>query len=195
MNDSIEIRNIYKAYDDKQVLSDLSLSIAKGKVTCITGPSGCGKTTLLRIMAGLEKADSGTVENEKANVAFVFQEDRLAEDFSALSNVRLATGKRVDTEVIRRHLEELGLEGHIDRPVRELSGGMKRRVSIARAVCYDADILFMDEPFKGLDAKLKIEVMDYVKRHTETKTVIFVTHDRTEADFFDAVTIDIAKKC
>ena len=92
-------------------------------------------------------------------------------------------GKTLSDERIAEHLNEIGLSADLNKPVRDYSGGMKRRVAIARAVCYNADYLLMDEPFKGLDEALKIKVMDYVKRHTQDKTVIFVTHDPEEAEY------------
>lgn len=182
MSKGIHVKNISKAFDGKEVLSSQSFSFPEGTITCVTGPSGCGKTTLLRILAGLEVPDSGIVEKE-GSLAFVFQEDRLSENFNAVSNIRLVTGKNLPAEVILQHLEEIGLKDYAQKPVREYSGGMKRRVAIARAICYDADILLMDEPFKGLDQSLKTKVMDYVKRHCDGKTIIYVTHDPSEAEY------------
>ena len=178
----IEIRNLCKAYGEKTVLKDLSLTVTPGELNCIMAPSGYGKTTLLRILAGLETPDSGTVTGVPEKLSFVLQEDRLCEDFCAVSNVRFATGKTVSKAQITDCLEKLGLpDGNI--PVKKLSGGMKRRVAIARALCSDWDLLIMDEPFKGLDAALKQNVMDYVKERIKGKTVLFVTHDSAEAAY------------
>lgn len=183
MSEYIEIRNLNKSFGALTVFSDFSLSVKKGAFTCVTGPSGCGKTTLLRLIAGLDKPDSGVIEKGGASLGYVFQEDRLSENYSAVSNIRFVTGKRMSDEDIRRHLTEIGLKDFTDRKVCDFSGGMKRRVAIARAICYNADILLMDEPFKGLDAALKTGVMDYVKKYTVGKTVIYVTHDPTEAEY------------
>lgn len=191
MSNIIEVKRISKSYNDLKVLSDLSLSFEKGSVTCIRGSSGCGKTTLLRIIAGLELPDSGSVEKGSASLSFVFQEDRLSENYSAVRNIRLVTGKKMHKEDIIRHLLEVGIDDHSVKPVRDFSGGMKRRVAIARAICYDADILLMDEPFKGLDPELKTEVMDYVKRHSVGKTVIYVTHDPQEAEYMGGNVIEL----
>ncbi len=180
---NIELKNITKKYGDKTVIDNLTLSFPKGETTCIMGPSGCGKTTLLRILASLETPDSGEITGAEGSVSFVFQEDRLCEDFSVLSNIRLVTGKNCSKEKILSHIKELGLEDYSDTAVSKLSGGMKRRVAIARGICFDADIVIMDEPFKGLDETLKKTVMDYVKKHTENKTLICVTHDRSEAEY------------
>ena len=183
MSEFIEIKNISKSFGSYTVFAELSLSFRRGGVTCITGASGCGKTTLLRLIAGLDQPDSGVIEKGGASLGYVFQEDRLTEDFSAVSNIRLVTGKGMSDDDIRRHLTEIGLRNFTDKKVRGFSGGMKRRVAIARAVCYNADILLMDEPFKGLDPALKTGVMDYVKKYTAGKTVIYVTHDPAEAEY------------
>ena len=194
MSGEIRVKNIRKAFAGNTVLSDLSFTFEAGSVTCIEGPSGCGKTTLLRILAGLSAPDAGAVERDTDSIAFVFQEDRLSESFTAVSNIRLVTGRRLPVGEILRHLEELGLREAADEPVRDYSGGMKRRVAIARAVCYDADILLLDEPFKGLDAELKTKVMDYVRRHSQGKTVILVTHDPAEAAYMGGSVLTLRKQ-
>ena len=176
----IILRNVSRSFDGKPVLRNVSLLFPAGEICCVRGRSGIGKTTLLRIIAGLLSPDEGTVEGVPDKIAFVFQEDRLCEDFSALSNIRMVTKNRTKEEVLQ-HLEELELRGEASLAVREFSGGMRRRVALARAICADADLLLLDEPFKGLDPELRIRVIDYVKRHTEGKTVICVTHEETEA--------------
>ena len=179
----IVLKNVCKAYGEQKVLEDLSLAFRGGEVTCIQGPSGCGKTTLLRLIAGLEAPDSGTIEGVPDRIACVFQEDRLCEDFGAVSNVRLVTNRTMSAEQICSHLREIGLGDSLDKPVREFSGGMKRRVAIVRAVCYQGDLLILDEPFKGLDEKLRDRVMDYVKKYSAGKTILCVTHDGAEAGY------------
>ena len=187
----IIVTGLVKRFGDKEVLGGISLAFKGGEITCIKGPSGCGKTTLLRILAGLETQDSGTVSGLPERIGFVFQEDRLSEDFSAVSNIRLATGKTVSRDVIESHLREIGLGNDLSKPVREFSGGMKRRVAIVRAVLYGADLLIMDEPFKGLDAELKRSLIDYVKKYTCGKTVICVTHEPAEAEYIGGRLIDM----
>ena len=152
-------------------------------MTCVEGPSGCGKTTLLRLVAGLETPDGGTIEGVPDRIACVFQEDRLCEDFTAVSNVKLAVGSARSGAEIASHLEEIGLGDSLSKPVRDFSGGMKRRVAIVRAVCYGGDLLILDEPFKGLDEQLRDRVMDYVKKYSAGKTILCVTHDGAEADY------------
>ena len=173
--------HLYKRFGDKPVLEDVSLTVPEGAVLCLMAPSGWGKTTLLRCMAGLEKPDSGTVRDVPERIGYVFQEDRLCGHMSAVENVRLATGRRMDTEIIRAHLTELGLGGQLHQPVEELSGGQRRRVAIARAVCFGGGLLLLDEPFKGLDDALRQQVADYILRHRGEAAILCVTHDRADA--------------
>ena len=187
------LNSVGKAFDGRKVLENVSLRFPAGSVTCILGPSGCGKTTLLRIAAGLEKLDSGIVEGIPDQIGFVFQEDRLCEEFSAVSNVRLATGKNMPKEEIVRNLEEIGLGDALDKPVRDFSGGMKRRVAIVRAVCCPSELLFLDEPFKGLDEKLRLEVIGYIRKHSNGRTVICVTHEPEDAERLDGQIVELEK--
>lgn len=162
-------------------MDNLTLEIAEGETTCIMAPSGAGKTTLLRILMGLEKADGGSVEGlEGRRISAVFQEERLCENLGAVGNIRLVT-PRIGCREAVRELEKLGLGGSTAQAVSSLSGGQRRRVGILRALLAEYDVLFMDEPFKGLDDALKMDVMAYVKGKTEGKTVVFVTHDKGEA--------------
>lgn len=189
----IVLRNLSKSYGENLVISDLNLNIKSGVTTCLMGPSGCGKTTLLRLIAGLEIPDSGEIMSEARKISYVFQEDRLSEDFSVISNIRFVVGKTMNSEDVRNLLNEFELGDVIDKPVRELSGGMKRRVAIARALSATYDLLILDEPLKGLDEKLKQHVMEVIKNHTKGKTVIYVTHDSSEADVMGARVITLDK--
>ena len=181
--EKIIVSDITKSFGAKTVLSHFSLEIEKGGVFCLMGASGCGKTTLIRIMTGLEKADEGSVSGVDANtIAFVFQEDRLIDHLSALSNAILplkndANAKKAGMEAL--HL--LGLDGEEKKRAKDLSGGMARRVSIARAMLIDADIVFMDEPFKGLDKQNREKAISFVKQYSEGKTLVVVTHSFAEA--------------
>lgn len=182
--EKIIISDITKRFGEKTVLDHFSLEIEKGGIFLIMGASGCGKTTLLRIMTGLEKADEGKVEGvELDKISFVFQEDRLIDHLSALSNAVLplksdANARKAGMEV----LALLGLAGEEKKRARNLSGGMARRVSIARAMLKEADIVFMDEPFKGLDKDTKEKTISFVKKYAEGKTLIVVTHSQSEAE-------------
>lgn len=189
---SIEIKSLSKAFNTHVVLDRLSLSIPLGETTCIMGASGSGKTTLIHILAGLQPFDVGEIVGVPTRIGFVFQEDRLSESFSVLANIRLVTGRSVDEGTIRKHLDALGIGGTVSMPVHELSGGMKRRVAIARAVLYAPDLLILDEPFKGLDETMRRIAMDYIKDNMRQKTVICVTHDPDEAAYLggNLITLD-----
>ena len=177
----MKIQHLCKSFDGKMVLDHVSLTLESGGTACLMAPSGRGKTTLLRCIAGLEAPDSGQITDLPERIAYVFQEDRLCDGFSAVDNIRLVTGKALGEGEIRRHLEELGLAGSLDQPVRELSGGMRRRVVISRAVCFGADLLLLDEPFKGLDDEARQQTADYILRHRGAAAILCVTHDREDA--------------
>lgn len=178
---NIEIKNVNKSYDEKLVLKDLSLMLPDKKCTVIMGASGCGKTTLLRILMGLEKADSGTINGMPKNISVVFQENRLCMEIDALTNVMLVTKDREKALLL---LNQLGLGDSLNKPLNTLSGGMQRRVAIARALLAKSDLILFDEPFKGLDADTKRTVMQIVKDYIKNKTSVIVTHNEDEALFF-----------
>lgn len=175
----IRITGLKKSYGEHRVLDDFHAVIPAGKTTCIMGPSGCGKTTLLRILMGLEKADSGSIEGVPEKKSAVFQEDRLCGSLSAETNIRLVCPKR-DTADIEDGLRTLGLAEFMDQPVREFSGGMRRRTAVLRALLAYWDILFLDEPLKGLDDEMKAVTARYIRTRTSGKTVLCVTHDRED---------------
>lgn len=172
----ISVKHIYKSFGDKCVLSDFSAQFPTDSFTVLSGASGVGKTTLLRILCGLEKADGGEITGAPERCAVVFQEPRLFPHLSALDNVRLVGEGGEDI------LRALGLGDALHKRPAELSGGMAQRVAIARALAYGADFIILDEPFKGLDGKLKQSVMEYVKK--SVKGGILVTHSPDEAEFF-----------
>lgn len=178
----IKIEKISKKFGENVVLNNLSLEIEENKVTAIMGKSGVGKTTLIRILLGLEKKDSGIItglENKKISV--VFQEDRLCDNLSPVLNVKLVTNKKIKDDEIKKELIEIGLENSLKKKVNELSGGMKRRVAIVRAMMANSDLIILDEPFKGLDIETKNKVFLYLKEKIENKTIIIITHDIEEA--------------
>lgn len=178
----IIISSLYKRFGEKRVLQDFSATLQGGGITVVMGPSGCGKTTLLQILMGFVRPDKGQLTGMPHYKSAVFQEDRLCEDFSAVSNVQLACGRKVSEMEIVSHLENLDLAGSLQQPVRELSGGMRRRVAIVRAMLAPADIVFLDEPFKGLDEQTRDKVLRYVLAQTRGRTVVAVTHSRGEAE-------------
>lgn len=182
----IKVERLSKAYGEKQVLNNFCAAFPCGATTVLMGPSGCGKTTLLRLLAGLEQPDSGTISNLPEKKSMIFQEDRLCENVGALSNLRLCTPALSKKEGEKR-LSDLGLADSLRQPVREFSGGMKRRVAILRALCAEYDLLLADEPFKGLDEETRLRTMEYFRSQTQGKTVLLVTHEEEEAAFFGNV--------
>ena len=188
----ILLNGVTKRFEENTVFLERSMRFPEGRISCVMGPSGSGKTTLLLMIAGLLAPDAGKITGVPDRISFVFQEDRLCEDFRASANVRLVTGRSVKPQEIREELLRLELpEESLIKPVREYSGGMKRRVSIARAILYAPDLLLLDEPFKGLDEELRQRVMDEIKTQFRGKTVILVTHDPEEAEYLGSDIIQI----
>ena len=183
----IVIRGLSKAFEGKQVLRDFSAVLPAGQVTGLMAPSGAGKTTLLRILMGLEMPDRGTITGlQGLRLSAVFQEDRLCENLNLVSNLRLVT-PTLSQSAAEKALTAVGLTDCLHQPVRELSGGMHRRVAILRALLAEYDLLFLDEPFKGLDRETKEVVMADTRRRCDGRTVLFVTHDPTELEAMGAV--------
>lgn len=180
------LKNVNKRFGEKEVLKNFSCSFAPGTWTLITGPSGCGKTTLFRILLGLEKVDTGDLADIPERFSVVFQENRLCEEFTVLDNLRLVSDASAfsieETDTI---LTELELLKEKNQKVSELSGGMKRRCAIARAVLVKAEAYLLDEPFYGLDQNLKKKTMDFLIRHLKNKTVILITHDSDAVTYLE----------
>ena len=177
----MEIRRLCKSFEGRAVLENVDLTVPDGAVLCLKAPSGRGKTTLLRCIAGLETPDGGTVTGVPEKLGFVFQEDRLCLGLDAVENVRLVTGRRMTVTDIEAQLTELGLDTCLHQRTEELSGGQRRRVSIARAVCCGGGLLLRDEPFKGLDDEARQQTADYILRHRGAAAILCVTHDREDA--------------
>ncbi len=179
----LKLSKIEKSFGEKQVLRGVSLDVKKGDTVMLYGMSGCGKTTLLRIAAGLEKEDKGTVERN-GKIAVVFAEARLFPTATVLENITLVMSgdKQKAKQKAREILEAFGLSEAEKLYPRELSTGMAARVSLARAVAYDADIYLMDEPFKSLDGEVKMLVMNYLRTFLKEKATLIISHDEAEAD-------------
>ncbi len=185
-------QGICKSYGDRTVLNNLTFVLPAGSRTCLTGPSGSGKTTLLRILMGLEVADGGRISGlEGLRCAAVFQEDRLFEEISALRNVRLTAAKGTDDAQLRAELGQILPPEALDLPVRKLSGGMKRRAAVARAVLAPSDFLVMDEPFTGLDGETKRCTASWILERQDGRTLLFSSHQEEDAKLLKARTIRI----
>lgn len=182
---SIEIRGLSKSFGTQKVLNALNLEIPTPGITCLMGPSGIGKTTLLRILLGLEQPEAGEIKGlEQEKIRAVFQEDRLCPEQDAVTNVRMTAAGGVTEEMIREHFKQVGLSEYEGKPASQLSGGMSRRVAVVRACLSDYSFLVMDEPLKGLDEETKDLVIAYIRKETEGRTVLLVTHQETEAEQF-----------
>ena len=194
----IQITGLCKSYRDKKVLDNLSLTIKAGSITALMAPSGAGKTTLLRM--GLETPDSGTILGlTNQRISAVFQEDRLCDNLSPVSNIRLTAGTHFSRRAITDALEATGILSCAAQPVRELSGGQRRRVALLRALLAPYDLLLLDEPFKGLDAQTRLQVINYTQTALQTaaaysptpKTVLLVTHSPEEATLLATQTLSL----
>lgn len=185
---TVTVEHLAKTFETKSVLDDVSLTFEDGKVTAIMGPSGQGKTTLARIIAGLEKADSGKVfigtleardGSRTGRTAFLFQEDRLLPWLNIYDNIAIGGG---DMERIKELAEQLEIGTELWKLPAELSGGQRHRAALARTFAADSPLMILDEPFRGLDDALKDRIVDRLwERVTTGKTVILITHSAEDA--------------
>lgn len=173
-------------YGDTPVVTDISLTVPNGKAVCLFGASGCGKTTLLRLIAGLETPTDGKVHRDAARIAIVFQENRLVPWLTVRENLLLVTE---DTDAVEHALRAVSLQDAADRKPNELSGGMKRRVALARALVFGGDLLLLDEPFNGLDETLKKTIASALLNRFAGCPIVLVTHSPDEAELFNATII------
>ena len=195
---SIEVRNVTKRFGSFLAVDDVSLEIPDGSLTAVLGPSGSGKSTLLRVIAGLERPDSGEVllagedatrlTPQRRNVGFVFQHYAAFKHMTVRDNVAFAlTIRKRPKQEIRERVDELlelvQLSGFADRYPSKLSGGQRQRMALARALAAKPRVLLLDEPFGALDARVRAELRDWLRRlHEEVHvTTVFVTHDQEEA--------------
>ncbi len=205
----LEINNLSKIFTDKTggeicALSDVSLKVEDGQFVSIIGPSGCGKSTLLRIIAGLDHATKGSVQienNKSRNVGFVFQEYALFPWMTVLENISLgpemlgeAIKKRTDKPL--RYIERFGLNGFADKYPKELSGGMKQRVAIARTLVNEPSIILMDEPFGALDSQTRSMMQKFLHEiwSESKKTILLVTHNIDEAIYLSDSIVGLSKR-
>ena len=183
----ILFEDVCKRYGETRVLTHCSHRFPEGHASLILGPSGCGKTTLLRLIAGLERVDSGAISGaEGKKISAVFQEDRLFENLSAEKNVLLTAGAHFSRADARALLTELGLGADARRAVRDFSGGMRRRVAVARALAADYELLLLDEPLSGLDGDNRAGVLALIRARAAGRTLICVSHNPEDAARLDA---------
>jgi len=180
MSNAIRFEHVHMAFGEKVIFSNLSLTFSFPGQVAILGPSGRGKTTLLRLIAGLERPLAGRITlPQDARISFCFQEDRLLPWKTILENIELVCGNR---ETAQQWLDRVGLGSESGSYPASLSGGMKRRASLARALAYDADIMLMDEPFRALDDATHAGMLALVREAAKDKLLILVTHDEADAD-------------
>jgi len=175
----VVLKNISLSFGDKLILDNLSMELPEAGVTCFSGPSGCGKTTLFRLIAGLAAPQSGEIVSDRKKIAYMFQEDRLLPWLSALKNVEavLPPGSAGKAEAL---LHEFELGGELGALPSELSGGMRRRVALARALAFGGDLLLLDEPFKGLEPALSEKLAFFIRK--ADAPVYVTTHSKNEAE-------------
>lgn len=189
----LALRDLTKSYGSQLIWQNLDADLLSGHIYCLMGSSGSGKTTLFRILLGLEAADAGNVSMSPSSASqgpedvltAVFQEDRLCESFSPLDNVLLTVGRSCSRSQVYHELCRLLPEESVIRPVSTLSGGMKRRVTIARAVLTPSLGILMDEPFTGLDEYTKKLVIAYIKEKTAGKLLLISTHQEEDIALLD----------
>lgn len=175
---SIQLVNISKHFGEQKVLSNLSFVLPDRGIVGVFGPSGCGKTTLLRLLAGLENPDDGQVSGLNVNrISMVFQEDRLLPWLTVLDNIAFILNDRKEAAL---WLAKVKLADHASLYPAELSGGMKRRLALARALARKSDLLILDEPFTGMDDLLKTDMLELIRHEASQRLVILVSHDRED---------------
>ena len=190
---SIIITDLCKTFDDNEVLKNVNITLKDNSIYCLMGSSGIGKTTLLRILMGLERADSGSVSGiDTKSISCMFQENRLIPDLSAIDNVRIVLRGKPNRQEIRNNLLSILPDDSLDIPVSSLSGGMKRRVALARALSYPGKLIILDEPFTGLDKDTKLNVIDYILKMRNNRTLLIATHG-TDANLLGAEIIKLNK--
>lgn len=182
----LKIKNLTFAYDRKNIFENLSLHLEKGEILAVMGPSGYGKTTLLGLVSGLLKSQKGEVENTFEKIAYVFQEPRLFPWLTVKENL-LAVMDEKDKSAEKTVIECLrfvGLSDSLDKYPDELSGGMKSRASLARALAFGGDLFLLDEPFAALDEDLRndllVKLKEYLRAHNAS--AILVTHNKEDAE-------------
>ncbi len=174
----LELSHVSKRFENKEILRDFSYAFPEGECACMFGPSGSGKTTFLRIAAGLLPQDAGIIRRSDFRTSFLFQEDRLLPWYSAIENL---TAVGVSRSAAQKALDSVGLSGESSTLPKDLSGGMQRRLAIARMLSFGGDLFFLDEPLRGLDEVTAEPVLMALKETIRGKTALLITHDPDEA--------------
>ena len=209
--EQIIIKNLWKSYDSLTVLKNVDLTLDRDQTYCLMSPSGTGKTTLFRILMGLEKADEGEIVwsassgscfgsgsdrdvSRPLRISTVFQEDRLCPTFSPLENVMMVQ-KQPTCEPLKNEIRtamcRLLPEECFNRPVSTLSGGMKRRTAILRALLTKSDMLLLDEPFTGLDEETKIDVIRFLQEYRNNRFLLISTHQKEDVELLKGILITL----
>lgn len=204
--DTVQISHIDKSYGKSAVLRDFCLTMEKGQRYLLMAPSGAGKTTLLKILTGLDSPDEGMITGMPLHVGMVFQEDRLCEEYDAVCNIMLGMGRGAGddrrnggqdmsraqlADFVRKEASAILPEDCLTKPVKELSGGMRRRVAILRAVLSTSDILILDEPFAGLDEENRVRSAAYLLDHLEGRTLVVATHREDDVELLQGVKVTL----
>ncbi len=187
----LEMKNVSFSYGEREVLRNFSLRVENGQCICLKGHSGCGKTTVLRLLLGLETAEEGEIIGPK-QPSVVFQEDRLVSTLSLKKNVILPLEKERFAKALEL-IHEAGLGDSVNKRVAQLSGGMKRRTAIVRAVAFGGDALILDEPFNGLDSDTRKTMAKIIKREflDKGRPVLMVSHIPADAESLNATVLEM----
>ena len=187
----LKLKNISFSYGDKKVLDNFSLELKASECVCLFGESGCGKTTVSRLILGLEKAQSGEIEAPK-KISCVFQENRLLPNLDVFKNICLNIPNK-NIPLAERLLQVFGLESVKNARISDLSGGMKRRVAIIRAICHDCDVLILDEAFNGIDTENKTIITRFLKDEflAGGKAILMISHIDEDIKLMDAKVINM----
>lgn len=190
----IRLENVAFSYGNKRIFTDFSLELADGAHLALMGPSGCGKSTLLRLISGLITPQSGRIAGlPQDGVAYVFQESRLLSQLTARENVELVLKSIENRQKLAEEiLTELGLGAELDTLPSELSGGMARRVAMARALAFPSPLLVLDEAFTGLDERTRQSVADCVLRRLDGRTLVMSTHSEVEVELLGCEILRLA---